>query len=62
MKIIFGNGSIANLNNVHSIEINNDLERIICVNAVNTFDYLEEMGGTYEHVNDQAKRDESISE
>lgn len=41
MKIIFGNGSIANLNNVHSVEINNDLERAQLVMAINTYDKEE---------------------
>ena len=62
MTIIFGNGSVATLNNVHSITVNNDLERAMCVAAVNAFDYIEEMGGPYEYANDQATSDGSISE
>jgi len=41
MTIIFGNGSIANLNNIHSVEINNDLERAQLVMAIAAYDKME---------------------
>lgn len=41
MKIIFQNGEIANLNNIHSIVVNNDMERDILIQACEAYNFSQ---------------------
>ena len=41
MRIIFQNGEIAILNNIHSIVVNNDMERNILIQACSIYDFSQ---------------------
>lgn len=41
MRIIFQNGEIANLNNIHSIVVNNDMERDILIQACGVYNFSQ---------------------
>ena len=41
MRIIFQNGEIANLNNIHSIVVNNDMERNILIQACDVYNFSQ---------------------
>ena len=59
MTVIFGNGNVAKINNIHSITINNDLERAQLVMAITAYDKME---GTYGDDSHSSGSDELVSE
>lgn len=60
MRIIFQNGEIAELNNVHSIVVNNDMEYNILGEAM--MDYITKEGIDEQHASSTTVCDGPVSE
>lgn len=59
MRIIFQNGEIAEINNIHSISINNDMECNILDQAI--ADYITKEDADEQHASDQEVCDGPVS-